>query len=54
MRKREAGRERDIKSTPAGGSGIGEGTFCMEHRVLCTNNESWNTTSKTNDVIYGD
>jgi len=34
--------------------GIEEGTFCMEHWVLCTNNESWNTISKTNDVMYGD
>ena len=25
-----------------------------EGRVLYTNNESWNTTSKTNDVLYGD
>ena len=34
--------------------GIKEGTYCMEHWVLYTNNESWNTTSKTNDVMYGD
>jgi len=33
---------------------IEEGTFCMEHWVLCTNNESWNTISKTNDVMYRD
>ena len=33
--------------------GIKEGTDCMEHWVLCTNNESWNTASKTNDVLYG-
>jgi len=26
----------------------------MEHWVLYANNESWNTTSKTNDVTYGD
>ena len=31
-----------------------EGTYCMEHAVLYANNESWNTTSKTNDVQYGD
>jgi len=35
-------------------TGIKEGTFCMEHWVLYANNESWNTTSKTNDVMYGD
>ena len=34
--------------------GIKEGTYCMEHWVLDANNESWNTTSKTNDVLYGD
>ena len=34
--------------------GIKEGTDCMEHWVLHANNESWNTTSKTNDVLYGD
>ena len=33
---------------------IKEGSYCMEHCVLYTNNESWITTSKTNDVIYGD
>jgi len=26
----------------------------MEHWVLYANNESWNTTSKSNDVMYGD
>ena len=35
-------------------TGIKEGTYCMEHRVSYANNESWNTTSKTNDVLYGD
>ena len=34
--------------------GIKEGTYCMEHWVLCTNNESWNTASKTKDVLDGD
>jgi len=34
--------------------GIKEGMYCMEHWVLYVNNESWNTTSKTNDVLYGD
>ena len=26
--------------------GIKQGTYCMAHWVLHTNNESWNTTSK--------
>ena len=34
--------------------GIKEGTYCMEHWVLYANSESWNTTPKTNDVLYGD
>ena len=34
--------------------GSKEGTYCMEHWVLHASNESWNTTSKTNDVLYGD
>ena len=34
--------------------GIKEGTYCMEHWVLYGNNASWNTTSKKNDVLYGD
>ena len=34
--------------------GIKEGTYWMEHCVLYANNESWNTTSKTDDVMYGD
>ena len=34
--------------------GIKEGTYCMEHWVLYENNGSWITTSKTNDVLYGD
>ena len=33
---------------------IKEGTYCMEHWVLCVNNESWNTASKMNDILYGD
>ena len=33
--------------------GIEEGTYCMGHWVFYTNNESWNTTSKTNDVLFG-
>ena len=34
--------------------GIKEGTNCMERWVLYPNSESWNTTSKTKDVLYGD
>ena len=34
--------------------GIREGTDCMEHWVSYTNNVPWNTTSKTNDVLYSD
>ena len=33
--------------------GIKEGTYYMEHWVLYANNESWNTTSKTKDLLYG-
>ena len=36
------------------GMGIKEGTYCMEPWVLYTSNESWNFTSKTRDVLYGD
>ena len=32
--------------------GIKEGTCCDEHWVLYATNESLNTTSKTNDVLY--
>ena len=34
--------------------GIKEGTYCMVHWVLYATNESWNFTSKTRDVLYGD
>ena len=34
--------------------GIKEGTYCMVPWVLCANNKSWNFTSKTRDVLYGD
>ena len=34
--------------------GIKEGTYCMVHWVLYANNESWNTTSKTKDILYGE
>ena len=31
-----------------------EGTYCMVHWVLYAKNESWNITSKSRDVLYGD
>ena len=34
--------------------GSREGTYCMVHWALYTNNESWNFTSKTSDVLYSD
>ena len=34
--------------------GIKDGTYCMVHWVLYANKESWNTASKTGDVLYGD
>ena len=34
--------------------GIKEGMYCMESWVLHTSNESWNFTSKTREVLYGD
>ena len=34
--------------------GIKEGAYCIEHWVLYSNNESWNTTTKTKDVLYGE
>ena len=34
--------------------GVKEGTYCMEHWVLYTNNESWSTTSKANNILYDD
>ena len=34
--------------------GSKEGTYCMVHWVLYATNESWNFTSKTRDVLYGD
>ena len=46
------GREEEGWVSPV--MGIKEGTYYMEHWVLYTNNESWNTTSKTNDGLYGD
>ena len=34
--------------------GSKEDTYCMVHWVLYASNESWNFTSKTRDVLYGD
>ena len=34
--------------------GIKEDTYRIERWVLYANNESWNTTSETKDVLYGD
>ena len=34
--------------------GIKEGTYFMTYWVLYASNESWNFTSKTRDVLYGD
>ena len=34
--------------------GIKEGMYYMKHSVLYANNESWNFTPKTKDVLYGD
>ena len=34
--------------------GIKEGTYCMVHWVGYASNESWNFTSRTRDVLYGD
>ena len=31
-----------------------EDTYCMVHWVLYANNESWNITPKTKDILYGD
>ena len=32
----------------------GEVTYCMVHWVLYATNQSWNSTSKTSDTLYGD
>ena len=34
--------------------GSKEGTYCMGHWVLYASNESWNFTSKTRVLLYGD
>ena len=34
--------------------GVKKGRYCMEHWLLYANSESWDTTSKVNDVRYGD
>ena len=33
--------------------GIKEGRYCMVHWVLYANNDPWNITSKTKDILYG-
>ena len=56
----DSGKERKVVKGRAVGKwvrpvkGIKKGMYCMEHWVLYANNESWNTTSKTKDVLYGD
>ena len=32
--------------------GLKEGTYCSGHWVLYTNDESWSTTSETNNTVY--
>ena len=34
--------------------GTKEDTYCKEHQALYINNESWNTSFKTNDALYGE
>ena len=34
--------------------GLKEGMYCSGHWVLYTNDESWNTTLGTNEVLYGE
>ena len=47
----EGFREVGIGFNPV--MGIKEGTYCNEHWLLYTNNESWEITSKTK-VLYSD
>lgn len=46
------GREVGAGVSPA--MDIREGTDCLEHWASYANSESWNVTSNTNDVLYGD
>ena len=52
--KLKASEERGVGDWHRPVMSIKEGTYYTEHWVLYANNESWNTTSKTNDVLYGD
>jgi len=54
MRDMDSEKQTEGGGQVSPGMGIKEGTYCMHHWVLYTNNESWNTTSKTIDVRYGD
>ena len=54
LRNKQGFREEGAGGWVSPGDGIKEGMYCMEHWVLYANNESWNTISKTNDVMYGD
>ena len=53
-RKLRAAERRGMGDWDRPVMGIKEGTYFMEHWVLYANNESWNSASKTNDVLYGD
>ena len=50
----EGFRGREVGDWDRLAMGSKEGTYCMEHWVLYTSNESWNFTSKTRDVLCGD
>ena len=56
----DSGKQTEGFRGEGGGECVGlvmdskEVTYCMEHWVLYMNSESWNTTSKTNDILYGD
>lgn len=45
---------RDVMGKGRLVTGIKKGTYLNEHWVLSTNNEARNTTSETNEVLYGD
>ena len=51
--KQTEGFRGELEGWGSGVMDIKESTYCMEHWVLYANNESWNTTSKTNNVLYG-
>ena len=52
--KLRASEERGMEDWDRLVMGIKEGTYCMVHWLLYTSNESWNCTSKTRVVMYGD